>query len=120
MSMTLEEMKLAVCNKIPHVVGQYQIGVYVPAYSVEMTYVWKEKRHETWVCEVWWPTEGLQVCHEAERKLNTDERDKYWRWLGYVVNHQHRMATNTWLQLNATYEQKLEALCRVWYPERFR
>lgn len=103
--MTLDEMKLAVCEKLPELL------------KIRIS------------CQVWcnghkpinWPTEGLQVCHEAEKLLDYDEwqlyiqelqeitlRDKNRRW---ITPHNHD---------TATYEQRLEALCRVWFPERFK
>ena len=100
--MTLDEMKLAVCEKLPDLIiytGNKDSDVY--------SLCWMGKY------EIHWPTEGLQVCHEAEKLLInqfTTQEEQYWRLLGYVKPH----------PIYATYEQRLEALCRVWFPEKFK
>lgn len=93
--MTLEEMKLAVCEKLPCI---FFFPPWIPH--------WIDFEQP-----VHWPTEGLQVCHEAEKVL-TDETT-YREILGGVCQ-QYSAA------IHATYEQRLEALCRVWFPERFK
>lgn len=63
-----------------------------------------------------WPTEGLQVCHEAEKLLTSEQMEQYSYLLEnatFTANH------HDYYLLHATYEQRLEALCRVWWPERF-
>ena len=110
MSMTLDEMKLSVCEKLPEVIRFSPIG----------SPIWR--KHDA---PVFWPTEGLQVCHEAEKLIKTQQEwSRYHFQLRYVV----RAGANINKQLSAyddrdvttaTYEQRLEALCRVWWPERF-
>lgn len=94
--MTLDEMKLAVCEKLPELVNTMPLSTLM---------LWRKRGIERNV-EINWPTEGLQVCHEAECLL-TDYEDiqEYKRRIGFDVG--------------ATYEQRLEALCRVWFPEKF-
>lgn len=60
-----------------------------------------------------WPTEGLQVCHEAEKLLTVNERVCFIMLLLQIDG-------STWAAEHATYKQRLEALCRVWFPERFK
>ena len=109
--MNLDEMKLAVCEKLPELI------VCVPFtmeddYEVEPFQYWKNAPQ----AEIYWPTEGLQVCHEAEKLLK--------RAFNYESDHNRRYMS----KLNsmtggegwkATYQQRLEALCRVWWPEQF-
>lgn len=111
--MTLDEMKLAVCEKLPGLVDilpesspddwgaivHYPAGIY-----------WKTGQL------INWPTEGLQVCHEAEKLLNAAQRTSYGGWLiDYTAS---KAGIEAWTH-HAPYEQRLEALCRVWFPERF-
>lgn len=96
--MTLDEMQLAVCEKLPD-----KVELVWGAKGEGDHYIWKNTEHK-----INWPTEGLQVCHEAEKLLTGDCRD--------YVNHLILSNGVAWC---ATYEQRLEALCRVWFPERF-
>lgn len=99
--MSLDEMKLAVCSKLPDLT---EIDI---LNNGERVIRWRDDR------PISWPTEGLQVCHEAEKVLNSNERKLY----SYRINE---VATIT--DINAhhfTCEQRLEALCRVWWPKRF-
>ena len=108
--MNLEEMKLAVCEKLPELIWLRN----------DKTEAWWHNIGAT-AKLIHWPTEGLQVCHEAEKKLSLDERDKYMNWLSRICEKMHRMASvGGWLIPTSTYEQRLEALCRVWWPERFK
>ena len=105
--MTIDEMKLAVCEKLPETVYRHH-GVWM----------WHSKAN---ICygprEVHWPTEGLQVCHEAEKLLNVAQRTIYNGWLtDYTAS---KAGIEAWTH-HATYEQRLEALCRVWFPEKFK
>lgn len=105
MSMTLEEMKLAVCEKLPELVETDDQP------NTRWLMFWKcnggyGRR------EIHWPTEGLQVCHEAEKLIHNECPETRSRWFIYLNSHE-------WAGLSATYEQRLEALCRVWFPERF-
>ena len=118
MSMNLDEMKLAVCEKLPEllsVIKPDDDGCQFEPYVHWREHISKE------MSIVNWPTEGLQVCHEAEKKLSLDERNKYTYWLSRICEKMHRMASvGGWLIPTATYEQRLEALCCVWFPERFQ
>ena len=96
--MTLEEMQLAVCEKLQDVVDISNDGQ-GPCY-------WT-KRHEK---EIDWPTEGLAVCHEAEKLLKHMTPT-------YVLRLHDVCGVEECI--NTTWQQRLEALCRVWYPERF-
>lgn len=96
--MTLDEMKLAVCEKLPGLIlnrGTHQL--WLPSLR-----------------EIHWPTEGLAVCHEAEKLLSFNQETEYVSML--MQQYKEYPMTKGFL---APYEQRLEALCRVWYPERF-
>lgn len=98
--MTLEEQKLAVASKLPEVI--------CPRCSGHSSPRWKNPD-----APINWPTEGLQVCAEAEKLINDCiARREYYQTLDQITGDQ-------WLTIVATYEQRLEALCRVWFPERF-
>ena len=109
--LTLEEQKLAVCEKLPELI-QITPWQDFGADSVIKTIRWRKSR-----MEINWPTEGLQVCHEAEKLLLEDE------WATYsILLHQAtcRIPCNSptcGYTLHATYEQRLETLCRIWWPE---
>lgn len=119
-TITLDEMKLAVCEKLPElievnkVIGSFNRGSRVGMF---------------WVCnsgyahrEINWPTEGLQVCHEAEKLLTEKERIWYLQRLAQIrlkLGHAGTIACMLDNLAFATYEQRLEALCKVWFPERF-
>jgi len=104
--MTLDEMKSAVCKKLPELLT----NVGTPQQTV-VDY-WHDKTRDRYpIREINWPTEGLQVCHEAEKLLTNREK------LMFQCNIN---PIETWEWTHATYEQRLEALCRVWWPERFK
>lgn len=99
--MTLDEMKLAVCEKLPKPI----LGIYRYPQMVN------------------WPTEGLQVCHEAEKLLTERQAVWYLQRLSQVrlrQGHGGMIAVLIDKLAFATYEQRLEALCRVWWPDRFQ
>ena len=106
--MTLDEIKLAVCKRLPELLFE-QGG----------QYYWKPQKDYS--CRthhpINWPTEGLQVCHEAEKLMD----DKQWSDYVYYVceNIRHAQPKELKGSIHATYEQRLEALFRVWFPERF-
>ena len=112
--MTLDEMKLAVCEKLPKLIVINHEG---DTCWLPMTQYCEQETG----CLIHWPTEGLQVCHEAEKLLN-DDRFIYVYALECIckVEDETLCATVDWALLHATYEQRLEALCRVWWPERFK
>jgi len=111
--MTLEEMKLAVCEKLPDLFFNY-LDAECGNERVH-TFRWTNTGEL-----VHWSTEGLQVCHEAEKKLTAIEYMKWWPTLCRVIwGSPITMESSTRLVHEATYEQRLEALCRVWFPERF-
>ena len=87
MKMTLDEMKLAVCEKLPEII-EIQYGA--PCIKSERRVVN-------------WEWDGLKVCHEAEKLLDASQRESY-RFL---------------VTFESPYEQRLEALCRVWFPEKW-
>ena len=107
--MTFDEMKLAVCEKLPHVIiytGNKDSDVY------SLCWIGKYEIH--------WPTEGLQVCHEAECLLTKDNKwDEYVAMLKIVVRRDAGDYCHEIIWITATYEQRLESLCRVWFPEKF-
>lgn len=105
--MTQDEMRLAVCEKLPEVIE-------VDNHTFCHTTIWWMFRDE----QVHWPTEGLQVAHEAEKLLNQRERSEYCLQIALLV-HYTSNRERTWKRTHTTYEQRLEALCRVWWPERF-
>ncbi|MDE2100111.1 MAG: hypothetical protein KGL39_22845 [Patescibacteria group bacterium] len=112
--MTLEEQKLAVCEKLPELIKIRHHVIGKPPEVVSHTFYWKEEKLENIIN---WPTQGLQVCHEAEELC--DEWDKYDSWLCEICHRDYGDACHHVHFKCATYEQRLEALCRVWWPERF-
>lgn len=116
--MTTQEMQLAVCEKLPEL---YLYNKYIVEDDGKAVVI-----HLSTGEPINWPTEGLQVCHEAEKLLSYEEKEfftyKLYQNQGFyscvdcegnddwneVFNYSH-----------ATYEQRLESLCRVWWPERF-
>lgn len=107
--MTLEEMKLAVCEKLPELFYKHLHGAY-----------WRN-RIPNKICSGWlvhWPTEGLQICHEAEKFLNNEQSIAWEELLMSIVERNQVIATPFKLY-HASFEQRLEALCHVWYPEKF-
>lgn len=107
--MTLDEMKLAVCEKLPELIGIDGAG----------NQFWEQSNNgSSYAEEINWPTEGLQVCHEAEKLLLEQGL-----WSDYLTELDNRFVVASRgrnYQSHATYEQRLEALCRVWFPERFK
>lgn len=102
---TLEEMKLAVCGKLNY-----------PCDKNLADQKWQDGR---WIN---WPTEGLQVCHEAEKLLTDFDSEQYICKLDEIQRGRRVWKTseaNEWNITHATYEQRLEALCRVWFPKEF-
>lgn len=105
--MTLDEMKLAVCEKLPEVVWVYP--------STPAKLFWRNGQ------PINWPTEGLQVCHEATNKtgwsINIDRVDDEWSVMLYAQNDSKREIIEVMNKDLLT--AWLESLCRVWWPERF-
>lgn len=114
--MNLEEMKLAVCEKLPELVR-------VSAYTNDRgqrygTTIWTKGVNAG--NDISWPTEGLQVCHEAEKFMSPVELSQLDEILTDIVSNKARSPyAMDYFAWRATWEQKLEALCRVWWPERF-
>ena len=116
--MTLDEMKSAVCKKLPELLT----NVGTPQQTV-VDY-WHDKTRDRYpIREINWPTEGLQVCHEAEKLLTEKESVFYLQKLTQIrfkAGVGGMIACMIDKTTFATYEQRLEALCRVWWPERFK
>ena len=101
--MTRKEMKLAVCEKLPELIRWHPSG----------RHYWKGSANGF----INWPTEGLQVCHEAEKKLQGQELLYYCYRLKQILNIVEEKLPVTWQAddtqvclITATYEQRLEAL----------
>lgn len=107
---TLDEMKLAVCEKLPELI------YYSDSFSGIDAWCWKMKGGTR--CPIHWPTEGLQVCHEAEWQII--EQGLWSEYMVTIDNLFVPLSKSRGYQAHATYEQRLEALCRVWFPERFQ
>ena len=109
-SMTLQEMQLAVAEKLPGLIYPWETH---NGADHRTHFGWKNQPYPNRDI-IHWPTEGLQVCHEAEKLINPSPvlRVMYYAWL-------HDL-TKSLPSAHATYEQRLEALCRVWFPERFK
>lgn len=97
-------MKLAVCEKLSGEIS-IQNGKF---YWITPYYGCFDESDK-----IKWLTEGLQVCNEAEKLLTDGHYQDYRLYLWQGTGRTAR----GWL--SATYEQRLEALCRVWYPEKF-
>lgn len=115
--MNIEQQKLAVCEKLPELIGQCPS----PA-SGHYCFFWHNqtefhgKEDEEVVSPVNWDREGLQVCHEAEKLLPQNLHLTYSDCILPSVYQSSFMYTI----IGATYQQRLEALCRVWFPEKFK
>ena len=60
--MTLEEQKLAVCEKLSELIdAELNLCVWLPLV--------KPYNPRSYGALIHWPTEGLQVCHEAEKLM---------------------------------------------------
>lgn len=105
--MTIKEQKLAIAQKLPELIVVAKQSA-ICAWKINLR-------------EINWPTEGLQVCHEAEKLLTDGEWEIYCDILAnsVCVSKLCFPDTNRYV-INATYEQRLEALCRVWWPERWK
>lgn len=118
MSMTLDEMKLAVCEKLPE---KFVVFVHTDVPVAK----WRDAEYRMHQ-RINWPTEGLQVCHEAEKLLCPIDSSQYCELLNQIadrtLNRDYKLCEwyrGKFVVAHATYEQRLEALCRVWFPERF-
>lgn len=122
--MTLDDMKQAVCGKLPELIDIYRFELPSIYHGNPPEFGWKKD----WTNQdmfINWPTEGLQVCHEAEKLLNLQDgtMGKYLYELEKVCivsGSEVRVKSDQFRYVHATYEQRLEALCRVWWPERFK
>lgn len=125
--MTLDEMKLAVCEKLPELIRV--------AYEKKPKFYFCGRNKLNWPAlrEINWSTEGLQVCQFAETQLTTlGEMLQYRFWLHALATGQkpfpvyipgylkEDLSTCGFLAcVGASWEHKLEALCRTWFSERF-
>lgn len=101
--MNKQEQQNSVCEKLPELLEWFSLG-----------------EHEGWrwvdsKIPVDWETQGLQVCHEAEKWLESDMD-----FVCYFDKLEQLMGNSPIADVViATYEQRLEALCRVWFPEKW-
>lgn len=117
--MTLEEQKLAVCEKLPDRFWIPDNGsIYWQQIPVNPSRIEKI---------VNWVFDGLQVCHEAEKLLTYDQKKLYLNALNQILARDNDdedaemvYYADTWDMTTATYEQRLEALTRVWFPEKWK
>lgn len=115
--MTLQEQQLAVCEKLPELVIKQRFG---------NGYAWANQFWTYGIGEINWQLEGLQVCHEAEKLL--DKHECYIELLIelhcqlYKISSKDKLtsAECAWIVITSPYEQRLEALCRVWWPEKWK
>lgn len=104
--MNLEEMQLAVCEKLPKLVRINPTNKRIHWKLIVPLRIWHKEVH--------WPTEGLQVCHEATILLGGGATIVYTgtQWMVRIGDSQpvfNKDLLAAWL----------EALTRVWWPERF-
>lgn len=117
--MTLEEQKLAVCEKLPELI-ELVLRSDENGEDVQIL-LWHGATNLNPCIDcrpVHWPTEGLQVCHEAERLLSYEQVELYKDAL-LLTDGSHQCAMDNFVE-RWSYEQRLEALCRVWWPERWK
>jgi len=108
--MTLDEMKSAVCKKLPELLT----SVGTPQQTV-VDY-WHDKTRDRYpIREINWPTEGLQVCHEAVEEYELTCEIAFCPCFGWVVK-----IGNVIIQNKDLLTAWLEAICRVWFPKRFK
>lgn len=119
MSMSLDEQKLAVCEKLPELIRYDHEERPSPndSFHYPARYAWVDTDED-----VNWPTEGLQVCHEATRLSF-----QFSIWTcdgGYGITlsnpPEHGNGQLVTLYGNNLLVIWLEALCRVWFPESFK
>lgn len=107
---TIDEQKLAVCGKLKELIRYEPKGKADFGGNYEGYHAWNSNG-----LRINWPTEGLQVCHEAEKLLNAKR----------VINEDaSKLETEKSIYFesiskDATYKQRLEALCQVWWPEKW-
>ena len=111
--MTLEEQKLAVCEKLSELI-KTTIQTY-GTYNV--LFLWKETSKE-----INWPTEGLQVCQLATDLLIAQGFEfniTYDSGCWIVSFYQMDEPFDIEVKNKDLFTAWIEALCRVWWPERF-
>lgn len=106
--MTTLEQQIAVCEKLPELVG-----------FIDNKLVWLDGEYKFHSNVINWPTEGLQVCHEAEKLLDDEQFSNYREFLIEMSETDFREPLVKSWSGYVSYEQRLLALCRVWFPERF-
>lgn len=107
--MNLEEMKLAVCLKLPKLILVFE--------EHGNTACWRHtENHRNNLQRVDWKKEGFYICHEAEKLLNWNQRNHYQNSL---LAANVKKDNGLWLA-SMPYEIRLECLCRIWWPEKFK
>ncbi len=96
--MTLDEMKRAVAERLPE---------HIIIVTGDL-FFWRERKGGLDKIKEVSDREWLHICHEAEKLLS----------LLWPVYYSH-FVTESGAIINATYEKRLEALCRVWWPEKW-
>ncbi len=115
--MTHDEMKLAVCEKLPEYFNYSHLRAGT-----------KFNPSKSYYAIPSWDAIGLQVCWHAEELLDQKQQESFVHTLcGLIIDDAEieygplnlTQASVLWIMTHATYEQRLEALCRIWFPERF-
>ena len=106
--MTLDEIKREVCVRLLdgfHIVHDvvYRAKLYFPQEGIEVD----------------WDIEGLQICHEAEKLMTVEQVGLYFDELNRLTALTGKTLLDK-ICFHATHEQRLQALARVWWPERVK
>lgn len=119
--MSINEMQSAICEKLTELVELHQYMPHSARGPLATYWIWKDSK-----CQVNWAKEGFRICHEAEKLLRNNQfhyaqYDKeLWNVLFPAVPYTGNLGYLGFQLINATYEHKLESLCRIWFPERFK
>lgn len=106
----LDRMKVAVCEKLFNL-----IRIHIDYDTGQLFCIWRSSAKE-----INWSTEGLQVCHEAEKLLTDQQHYQYChKILPETTWPNPKHVKTTRRVTSATYIQRLDALCRLWYPDKF-
>ena len=104
--MTIDEMKLAVFEKLNYA------GIVEPCCLKSNCRGWLWAKSGK---AIDWEYHGLQVCHEAEKLLTWVQGEEYAMRVALMFEGNPFKRDVLFLNM----EHRLEALCRVWWPERF-
>lgn len=125
---SVERMRNLVCYLLQGSVAQHTRGSRTPGAVVVRNYWVPTPMTGMVVHEIHWPTEGLKVCELAEQLIDAlpmEERSRWLDWLAVCCDWPKTKDASelkfevSYLTARATCEQRLEALCRYFFPAEF-